>query len=76
MPALHIRDIPEEVVEALKRRAARNHRSLQKELLHILVSEVREGASVDLLPPIKLKLSPVGGDARWRREEIYTDDGR
>ena len=36
MPAVHVRDIPEPVLEALKRRANAPHRSLKGELLHIL----------------------------------------
>jgi plasmid stability protein len=76
MPALHIRDAPEEIVETLKQRARRNHRSLQKEILHILVSAAREDPPATPLPPMKLKLSRASGAARWRREELYSDDGR
>ncbi len=76
MPALHIRDIPEEVVEALKRRAAENDRSLQKELRHILISLVRESPPLEPLPPLKLNLSSARTDADWSRDEIYQDDGR
>lgn len=36
MPALLIRDLPDEVHERLKRRASRNHRSLTKEAVAIL----------------------------------------
>jgi plasmid stability protein len=75
MGALHIRDVPEEVVEALKRRAERNHRSLQKELRYILLSVVRKEPAIEL-PPIKLKLSRATGRGKWGREEIYGDDGR
>jgi len=42
MPAVHIRDLPEEVVAALKRRAARYHRSLQMELKHVLTAVAEE----------------------------------
>ncbi len=76
MPALHIRDIPEEVIEALKRRAAENDRSLQKELRHILVSLVRESPPLEPLPPLKLNLSSARTDTDWSRGEIYQDDGR
>ena len=75
MGALHIRDVPEEVVEALKRRAERNHRSLQKELRYILLSLVRNEPATEL-PPLKLKMSRVAGHGKWDREEIYGDDGR
>lgn len=36
MPNLSIKDVPEEVAEALRQRAARNHRSLQGELMAII----------------------------------------
>ncbi len=76
MPALHIRDVPEEVIEALKRRAAENDRSLQKELRHILISLVRESPPLEPLPPLKLNLSSARTDTDWSRGEIYEDDGR
>lgn len=76
MPAIHIRDVPEEVVEALKRRAAKNDRSLQKELRHILLSIARESPPLDALPPLELHLSSSGTQSDWSRGEIYEDDGR
>jgi plasmid stability protein len=76
MRALHIRDLPEEVVEALKQRAARNHRSLQEELRYILISLAREEPTAGTLPPIRLKLSAATEGGEWRREDIYGDDGR
>ena len=57
MPAIHVRDIPEEVIEALKRRAARHRRSLQKELVHILESLARDEPEGIKLPPLELKFS-------------------
>jgi plasmid stability protein len=36
MPNLSIKDVPEQWAEALRQRAARNHRSLQGELMAIL----------------------------------------
>jgi plasmid stability protein len=36
MPNLLIRDVPEQVVQALKRRAASHRRSVQQEMLEIL----------------------------------------
>lgn len=36
MPALHIRDVPDETVAAIKRRAARHGRSVQQELRDVL----------------------------------------
>jgi len=36
MPNLSIKDVPEDIAEALRQRAARNHRSLQGELMAIV----------------------------------------
>ena len=36
MPNLSIKDVPEELAEALRQQAARNHRSLQGELMAII----------------------------------------
>lgn len=40
MPNLSIKEVPEEIAEALRQRAARNHRSLQGELMAILHAAV------------------------------------
>jgi plasmid stability protein len=39
--SLSIKNVPDEIADALRERAARNHRSLQGELMHILESAVR-----------------------------------
>ena len=71
MVNLSIKNVPEEVVEQLRERAKRNHRSLQGELMVILE---------EALPPPKLSLDEVvarvralgfktGDDStRWIRE--------
>jgi len=51
--SLSIKNVPEEVADALRERAAQNHRSLQGELLHILESAVRP--------------QPFQATALWRR---------
>ena len=76
MSAVHIRDVPDEVLAALKRRAARHDRSLQKELRHILTLIARDEPAPEPLPPIALKLSDAVPGSTWRRSEIYDDDGR
>lgn len=76
MPAIHVRDVPEEVLDALKRRAARHERSLQRELRHLLAAIAQEEPAGEPLPPIELKLSDARPSSMWRREEIYGDDGR
>jgi antitoxin FitA len=40
MPNFSIKDVPENIAEALRQRAARNHRSLQGELMAILKAAV------------------------------------
>ncbi len=71
MPALHIRNIPEDVVESLKRRAARNHRSLQKELTTILCSVAKESPQAEPVPPLHLKVSNASTKTGWSSDEIY-----
>lgn len=39
---LSIKNVPDEIAQALRDRAARNHRSLQGELLRLLEAAVRE----------------------------------
>jgi antitoxin FitA len=39
--SLSIKDVPAEIVEAVRERARRNHRSMQGELLHIVETAVR-----------------------------------
>lgn len=76
MPAIHIRDIPEDVLAALKRRAARNSRSLQMEIKHHLFLLAEEPPGIVPFRPLKLVLSDVEGSSTWSRDEIYGDDGR
>ncbi|HZK98708.1 MAG TPA: Arc family DNA-binding protein [Caulobacteraceae bacterium] len=45
---LTIRNVPKDVVERLRARAARNQRSLQEELLGIIETAAREPAPGDL----------------------------
>ena len=40
--ALSIKNVPDSLASALQKRAARNHRSLQGELMHILEQAVEE----------------------------------
>ena len=70
-----MRDVPETVLDALKRRARRHERSLQGELRHILASVAREESSGETLPPLKLHFSDANPQTGWGREEIYGDDG-
>ena len=46
MTTLSIKDVPETWAEALRQRAARNHRSLQGELMAIVEQAISGGASL------------------------------
>lgn len=50
MPNLSIKDVPEGIAEALRQRAARNHRSLQGELMAIIQEAVHAGGERGLPP--------------------------
>jgi plasmid stability protein len=76
MPAVQIRDVPAEVLAALKRRAARHERSLEGELRYVLALLAREEPPAEPLPPLDLKLSTAQPTSTWRRDEIYDDHGR
>lgn len=76
MAAVHVRDVPERVLDALKRRARRHERSLQGELRHILASVAQGEPSGERLPPLELHFSDADPQTHWSREEIYGDDGR
>lgn len=59
MPNLSIKDVPEVLAEALRQRAARNHRSLQGELMAII-----ERAAQDRIagaPPAETAVTAQGG---------------
>ena len=76
MSAIHIRNVPEDVVAALKRRAAAHDRSLQQELVHILRDVARDAPPAEPVPAVELKTSTAAGTGSWRREEIYADHER
>jgi plasmid stability protein len=50
MPNLSIKDVPEELAEALRTRAARNQRSLQAELMAIIHQAVQVGSEARQMP--------------------------
>jgi plasmid stability protein len=70
MPNLSIKDVPEEIAEALRQRAARHHRSLQGELMAI-IQQATQGAVVADTPANGWR----GGMRRGTRtiEEIAAD---
>lgn len=76
MQAIHIRDVPDHVVAALKRSARAHHRSLQGEVLATLEEAARRAPPAELPAPLELALSSAPTVSSWSREEVYDDDGR
>lgn len=76
MPAVHVRNVPEAVLAALRERAERHGRSMQQELLAILEQAATEPARAPAPEPIRLVKVRTPGRSGFRREEIYGDEGR
>lgn len=75
MKSIHIRDVPEPILDRLKLRAAAHHRSLQQEIKYLLAA----AAHTPLPKPGKLKLHLARSHAStgsWSRDEIYQHDAR
>ncbi len=66
MPNLSIKDVPEAWAEALRRRAAMNHRSLQGELMALVEAAALESADT---PP-----APLGGRSDPGRPRVVGYD--
>lgn len=63
MPNFLVRDVPEPVTEALKRRAGRSRRSLQQETLSILqvaASEPEEPSPAQIADAVRARLQASG----------------
>ncbi|WP_371744646.1 Arc family DNA-binding protein [Georgenia sp. TF02-10] len=76
MAALHVRNLPESVVTALRQRAARNGQSVQQEIRQILEAAVSEPASHEVPGPVRLTTVRAATTSTWGREEMYGDAGR
>jgi plasmid stability protein len=78
MPAIHIREVDDAVLDALKVRAARNHRSLQGEIRAILEETVRTGGSSARAKGRRLRIKTVrvGAPVSYSRDVLYEDQGR
>jgi hypothetical protein len=77
MGAVHVRELPDHVLEALKRRARQHHRSLQREIHAILHAAARDTPPAPGgYPPLQLKLSESKATGAWTRERMYDDRGR
>ncbi|MFT4265505.1 MAG: hypothetical protein QM572_19150 [Nocardioides sp.] len=73
MPALHIRNVSEETVAALKAKAAAHGRSLEAELRVVLDEAASRPTSRS---PRKLNLTFVGSGTTepFDRHDLYSDD--
>jgi plasmid stability protein len=76
MTALHVRDVPESVVAALRERAARHGQSMQQEIRQILEAVAATPLPAQAPEPVRLTTVRTGGTSTWKREEIYDDAGR
>lgn len=76
MPAIHIRNVPEPTLSALRERADKRGHSMQQELLTILENAAAEPVEVDAPSPIQLVTARTAGQSTWSREEIYDEADR
>lgn len=70
MPNLSIKDVPEDLAEALRQRASRNHRSLQGELMAIIQQSVQADGAAPQGPETRSFEGPRGTRSieEWARE--------
>lgn len=76
MKSVHIKSVNDATLDRLKRLARCHHRSLQGELHAILERAARLAPPEDDDEELPLTTVDIGGDATWRRGEIYDADGR
>jgi plasmid stability protein len=74
--AIHVRNVPEAVVAALRERAARHGQSMQQEIRQILEAAAASQPPPGAVDPVSLHTVRAEGTSTWRREEIYGDAGR
>ena len=75
MKSIYLRGVPAETLEALKRLARGNNRSLQGELREILQKASRRAPAPDMDDDLDLVTVRTGSTSTWHREEIYSDSG-
>lgn len=76
MAAIHVRNVPESTLAALRERAAHHGRSMQQEVLEILEAAAAVPVPRQVPSPIQLVTAHTGGESTWRREDLYDDEGR
>ena len=65
MANLSVKDVPDELAERLRQRAARNHRSLQGELMAIIEQAANETEAQSHAPAIPATIHAHGSDPGW-----------
>ena len=78
MASLSIKNVPDDVVENLRLRAARHHRSLQGELMSIITESVSKpfDAKAFLAESARLGIKTPGDSVAMIREDRDRADGR
>jgi len=78
MPAVHIRNLDDAIIEALKERARRNRRSLQGEMRSILEAAAVEQDQVAgrTKRQLRLRTVSIGRPRKFSRDVIYQNDDR
>lgn len=76
MAAIHVSDVPESTVSALRERAERHGWSMQHEIRLILDAAAAEPVVGEAVPPIQLFFANTSVTSTWRRDEMYGDEGR
>lgn len=76
MTELHIRDVPDETIAAIKRRAARRGVSVQQELREALERLADEPSVGSRGRQLQLITVETGRTEPFDRSEFYDDDGR
>ena len=78
MPDLLIRNVPEEIVNVLKKKAANNRHSLQQELLQIIEAAAQEDhiKNADYATMVREQLQAYGNDFTDSTNSIKTDRNR
>ncbi|SNS40382.1 hypothetical protein SAMN06309944_0117 [Micrococcales bacterium KH10] len=76
MPAVHIRDVPDETLAAIKRRAARHGVSVQHEIREALTRLANEPTHGSRPSPLQLFTVETGHSDSFDRTEFYDDDER
>ena len=73
MAAVSIRNLDDAVVEVIRARAAKHHRSFEGELRFILEQAARKGTDSSPPPPVRIEVVHVPVDHSYGREVLYDE---